>query len=197
MTAPLSLTAYAKRRGVSAVAVSKAVAAGRLSASVVRDERGAPKIGDVDLADREWSANTRTRIDHPPPAPVRTPDAQRRRPQAAPEPSSALDPYRVGLDDVPDYNTSRAKREAAAARRESATADLTELDLAERRGELVGAGAARAEVIERFTIVKTRILGVPTRVAQRLPHVAVEVVPVLDELLREALEELADDGDAD
>jgi hypothetical protein len=40
----MSLTAYAARRGVSPKAVSKAVAAGRLDKSVVRDEHGAPKI---------------------------------------------------------------------------------------------------------------------------------------------------------
>jgi phage terminase Nu1 subunit (DNA packaging protein) len=58
---PLSLRAYARRRGCSAEAVSKAIESGRLVKSVVR-VRGAPKIGDPDLADAEWSAATdRTR----------------------------------------------------------------------------------------------------------------------------------------
>jgi hypothetical protein len=54
----MSLGAYARRGGVSKVAVSKAIAAGRFHASVVRID-GAPKIGDPDLADREWAANSR------------------------------------------------------------------------------------------------------------------------------------------
>jgi hypothetical protein len=180
---PLSLSAYAKRRGVSHVAVSKAITAGRLSASVVRDERGAPKIADPELADREWAANTRPRIDHATegPAEQEPPRARRAAPSAASEEGARPKP--------PDYNESRA-------RRESALADMAEIEVAERRGELVPVNEARADVVSRFTVVRTRLLGVPSRVAQRLPHLAGEVVPILDELLREALEELAVDGDA-
>lgn len=176
----MSLTAYAKLRGVSVASVSKAVTSGRLSASVVRDESGAPKIGNVKLADREWTANTRPRIDHPP---------------ATPAEPRAGSPVRPGLSEIPDYNESRAYREAAAARREAALADIAELDAAERKGELVSVAEARADVIDKFAIVRTKLLGVPSRVAQRMPHLAAEVVPVLDDLIREALEEIAtDDG---
>lgn len=202
MTAPISLTAYAKRRGVSPVAVSKAVASGRLSASVVRDERNAPKICDPELADREWTANTRPRIDHPPSVP-RAPADMGSAPRSEPAPdvqaaTSRPRPPRAPagpqpLDDIPDYNESRARREAAAARKEVAHADIAELDAAERKGELVSVADARADVIDRFAIVRTRLLGIPSRVAQRMPTVAAEVVPVLDELLRDALEELAID----
>lgn len=186
---PLTLTAYAARRGVSVKAVSKAVAAGRLVASVVRDKHGAPKIADPELADREWTAKTRSSIDRPPdPADDEPLPPPPRRP-APPVPPRAT-------SDVPDYHESRARREAAAARREAALADVAELDAAERKGDLVPVEEARNQVTERFTIVRTRLLGIPSRLAQRLPHVAAEVVPVLDELLREALEELAD-GDAE
>jgi phage terminase Nu1 subunit (DNA packaging protein) len=88
---------------------------------------------------------------------------------------------------------SRARREAAAARREGALADLAEMDVLERRGDLIPAADARAQVIDRYTVVKTKILGVPSRVAQRLPHVARADVAVIEDLLREALIELASD----
>jgi len=169
---PMSLAAYGRRRGVSTPAVSKAVTDGRLRDSVTR-VRGAPKIADPELADREWDANTQPRVDHMPAAP-------------APAPGAAPGPA--------DYHASRALREAAAARRETAQAELAELELAERRGELVPAEAARNDVIAAFSLVKTRLLAVPSRVGQRLPHVAAEVVPVVDELIREALEELASRG---
>lgn len=194
--APLSLTAYARRRGVSAVAVSKAVASGRLSASVVRDERGAPKIGDVELADREWTANTRPRIDHPAEAAPPAAAERKPRPRSAAAPPAPPAP-RAASGGVPDYHESRARREAAAARRESALADVAELDAEERKGELVSVDEARADVIEMFSIVRTKLLGIPSRVAQRLPHVATEVVPVVDDLLREALEELAEEAEED
>src|SRR5262245_29320076 len=139
---PISLRAYAEQRGVSPEAVSKAVAAHRLRDSVVTVD-GEPKIADPELADREWEANTRPRADRPVAA---APDAPR---QPAPELPA----------DVPDYMESRARREAAAARREAAQADLAELDVDERRGELVSAAEARQDVIDMFATVKTRILG--------------------------------------
>lgn len=161
---PLSLRAYARRRGVSAEAVSKAITDGRLKESVTRVD-GAPKIADPELADREWEANTRPRID-----------------QVATDGAAA------------ELLASRTTREAAAARREVAQAELAELELQERRGQLVDAEEARAAVIAAFSLVKTRLLAVPSRVGQRLTHLADEVVPVVDELIREALQELAERG---
>lgn len=60
-----SLRQYALRRGSSVEAVSKAVSTGRLQKSVTYVD-GYPKINDCDLADREWTANTRARADYRP-----------------------------------------------------------------------------------------------------------------------------------
>lgn len=164
---PLAQRAYAKRRGVSGEAVSKAIAEGRLRDSIVMVD-GRAKIADPELADREWEANTRPRSD---------------------EPRAALP------RDLPEYYVFRSQREGSAARRESAQADLAELELARKRGQLIDADDARADVLAAYSLVKTRLLGVPSLVAQRLPHLAGEVEPVVDELIRAALEELsAGDG---
>lgn len=64
MGEPISLRAYARHRRVSAEAVSKAIAVGRLTASVTLVD-GAPKIANAALADEEWARNTRPRVDHP------------------------------------------------------------------------------------------------------------------------------------
>lgn len=162
---PISLRAYAKLRGVSPEAVSKAVSTGRLRESVVM-VGGAPKIADPAAADREWEANTQQRVDQPAAAAPRDP---------------------------PEYIAHRTAREGAAARRELAQAKLAELELAEREGKLISLDDARRDVMERYTLVRTRLLGVPTRLAQRMPELAGgEVAQLIDELLREALEELAD-----
>lgn len=158
---------------MSVEAVSKAVAAGRLPRSVVI-VNGQPKIGDVDLANQEWEANTRPRIDHP------------RVPHRGPR-SSGGDDGVVG--------EHKEAYDAARARRESALADLAEIEVAEKRDELVPFEEAREYMIEKFTVAKTKILGVPSRLAQQLPHLAAEVTPVLDALLREAMEEFAIDED--
>lgn len=189
---PASLRGYAKRRGVSANAVSKAIKDGRLRASVVVVD-GAPKIADVELADREWDANTRPRIDQP--APPRA-----RRPAPTDESADDADEAVELPVGIPPYKVSRARREAAAARREEALADIAQMEAAEKSEDLVPFEEARTYIIDKFTVVKTRLLGVPSRVAQRLPQVASEVEPVVDELIREVLEEIAaedDDGGED
>lgn len=191
---PMTLTAYAARRGVSVKAVSKAVAAGRLERSVTRDEHGAPKIADPDLADREWDANTRRRVDRasdeqPADAP---PPAQSEAPAAAP-PRHRETSLPEG---VPAYHVSQAVRAQAAARREAAVADLAELELERERGRLVDAVAANAGYEEHVARAKDRLLGVPTQLGQRMPDIAARVVPIANELIREALKELALDGEA-
>lgn len=204
----MSLRAYGRRRGVSGEAVSKAVDDGRLVRSVVV-VRGQPKIADPDLADREWEANTRQRAE---PLPAASEPASNARaggsrwsraflpppPPESSEPADAPAPLqsegyaaRTPLADIPDLNTSRQIREAALARRDTAHADQAELELAARRGRLVDAEAARADVEQAYSLVKTRLLRVPSAVAQQLPDLAARVVPVLDVLITEALEELA------
>lgn len=60
-----SLRAYARHRGVTLHAVQAAIDSGRLCESVTRDAHGVRKIADVELADREWAANTLARADMP------------------------------------------------------------------------------------------------------------------------------------
>lgn len=95
---------------------------------------------------------------------------------------------RLDAAGVPRYEISEARLMAAKA-------GIAELELAERRGELIEVERARADMIDKFTIAKMRVLSVPSRLAQQLPHLATEIVPVVDALLREALEELAARGD--
>lgn len=185
---PISLRAYATRRGVSPEAVSKAVETGRLSASVVR-VGGAPKIGDPELADREWGARTRPRIDHPavaapPPSTAPTPDG------AAPEPAGPAAPA-AAPDDQREYHTARASREVAAARREAAEAELAELELAEKRGDLVRAKDLEAKWVDAVTSCRTKLLGIPTRARQRDHSLTDAQVALFGTLIHEALEELA------
>lgn len=160
---PMTMADYARRRGVTPQAVSQAVRRGKLGKAVARVD-GRAVIVDPDLADREWRITPG--IAHAPVAAVAPP--------------------------VDDYSTSRARREAAQARKEEALAELAEIQVAERRGELVSAAEARATVVDIFTAVKTKLLGVVSRVRQRLPHLSAADVAVVDDFVREALEELAD-----
>ena len=170
---PLSLRAYAKRRGVSAEAVSKAIESGRLERSVVV-VAGEPKIADAELADREWAANTR--------------------PRAKRATNGDADQQDGVADHAIGYPEARRRREIELWRQARVQREVDELELAKRKGELVSVAEARADVIEKFSVVKTKLLGLAVRVKQRLPHVVVEDVRVIDALVREALEELSHGG---
>lgn len=183
----MTLTAYAKLRGVSTMAVSKAISTGRLSACVARDRAGRPSITDAELANQEWEASRRA------------PSLAARRAAHGMSPSSEEERSETlarALDDllpgqVPALATSVAIKEAAAARREVARAEMAELEVAKRRGQMMSKEQALRDIDDDYTLVRNLLLGVSSRFAQRLPQYAAAVVPVLDALIREALEELA------
>jgi len=193
MPPPLTLTAYAKRRGCSVKSVSLAIKVGRLVGCVGRDEHNRPTIVDAELADREWSVNTRQRTD------VQTSARQNVPPPAGPPhdplpaPTAAAPRGRLAElpDGVPAYNVSQAVRAQAAARRECAQADLAELELAAKRGQLVDGDAIRAAMFARISMAKTRLLGVPTLIGQDAPDIAPRVVPLIERRIRDAIEELS------
>jgi hypothetical protein len=56
---PMTLAAFARELGVDRVQVTKAIASGRLAASVGRNSRGGPCISDVALAKKEWAENVK------------------------------------------------------------------------------------------------------------------------------------------
>lgn len=152
----LTLTAYAKRRGVSVKAVSKAVKAGRLKESVGKDRAGRPSIVDADLADVEWEANS--------------------------DPSTAPATLKTG------------SFQAARTRRESLLAETAELKLRRMRGELVEASEVERHLVDVFTRCRTKLLAIPSRARQQLPHLTAGDVGMIERLVREALEDLADEG---
>jgi hypothetical protein len=98
-------------------------------------------------------------------------------------------------------NTDASKRpgpsgdesfEEARRRKEIALANLREDEVRKNRGELVSAANLGNRLRDVFTQCKTKLLGIPVRARQQLPHLSVADVGVLDSLVREALEDLAD-----
>ncbi len=82
----------------------------------------------------------------------------------------------------------------ATQRERESRAKLAELEYQKKSASLVRA----SEVEHRWSAivvgVRTSLLGLPTRTKQRLPHLTVADLAVLDDLIRETLEELADRG---
>jgi len=90
----------------------------------------------------------------------------------------------VSGEDVPSFNESRAKREAMMAR-------LAEIDVEEREKLLVPSEEVKNAWIQLVTIAKTKVLGIPTKAKQRIPDLDKGAMALLDEIVRETLEDLA------
>lgn len=166
----MTQSAYAKRRGVSAMAVSLAIKSGRLAMSVVKDDRGVPKIADPDLADQEWDANS----DYTD-APQHDRSGERasgERERDSDEPSDLAD---------------------AAAEQKFWQSKLAQLKFRQAAKELIEASDVEERMSADYRSVRTKLLGLPSRARQQLPHLTLEDLTVLESLVREALEAIAAD----
>jgi phage terminase Nu1 subunit (DNA packaging protein) len=130
---------------------------------------GRPKIADAGMADREWSANTL-------------------------DPGRRAAPLEGKPDDAIDYAEARRRREVELWRQARVKRLGDEIALAERQGELVSVDEAKAEIVERYTRAKTKLLALPSRIKQRVPGLTIEHVTLIESMVREALEELAADA---
>jgi hypothetical protein len=84
----------------------------------------------------------------------------------------------------PDLAESRARREAAEAA-------LAEIELAEKRRELVLAKDVESRLVNVFAQCKTKLLGVPARCRQRDPGLTGPQIELIESLVREACDDLA------
>jgi phage terminase Nu1 subunit (DNA packaging protein) len=178
-TPPLAVRAYARHRGVSHVAVLNAIKSERLRESV----RGG-KVVDVALADREWARNTNYAEA---PVYVREREAEReiataRAPVAGPRPAP------LPADVPPEAELSSNE---AARIKTYWQARQAELDYRQEAGELVPARDVRHRLEDVFRTCRTKLLGVPGRLRQALPHLTHADQLAAENLVREALEDLA------
>ena len=182
----LSIRAYAQHRGVSHTAVAKAIKAGRISVE---------PDGKIDpaKADAQWARNTlpsqNLNTGAPKPAtkvatpPVSTPVATGSSRELQP-------PLETGRISAPDYQTSRAIREAYAAR-------LAKLEFEERTGKLLNADEVKVKHFNLARLLRDRIQQIPRKLAPQIVAAVVAqpdqrvVEDLLMEAIREALEELS------
>lgn len=168
----ITLTAYAKSKGVSVEAVSKAVRVGRLAKSVVFDAKNRPRVVPA-LADQEWVANTDSAQQRVPAVPPPRPDPEPEQAPARDEPKTAT------------FQQARTLREAYMAR-------LAKLEFDEKSGLLVKADAVKNEAFRVARIVRDNILNIPDRVAAELANETnqFKIHQRLTEELRRALEDM-------
>ena len=153
----------ARALGVHPSAISNALRDGRLVPVTGPD--GKEMINGETLRE-DWKQNTRARMR---PVNVRT----------------KSQPLSRASSDVPDYNESRARTEHLKA-------ELLELEGAEKEGELVRADEVAKKWGEVVAIARTKVMGIPTKAKQRIPEIPDDAFQALEEIVREALEDLAD-----
>lgn len=161
----------AKILRVHKVEVNRAIKEGRLKACVQLNSKGVPQIADVELAKKEWLENG----DYT--------DAPARVPEGLVGNLGGAHPVETDADGTPTLQN-------AAARSKHYEAELKRLKLEEAEGLLVSAADVEHEWADLLSQVRTRLLAVPTRVKQSLPTLTVADIVTIENLIREALEDL-------
>lgn len=167
----LSIRAYAQHRGVSHTAVGKAIKAGRIPQE---------PDGTIDpaQADAAWERNTLPSQNLNATAkPVET------RVATTPKVSTPLETTRTA---APDYQTSRAIREAYAAR-------LAKLEYEERTGKLISAEDVSVRTFNLARRMRDRMLTLPRRLSAAFAaeQDARTIEQRMEDEIRQALEELS------
>jgi hypothetical protein len=169
----ISLSAYARMRGVAKSAVSKAVSEGRIS---LIDGKIDPRVADV-----QWAQNTRARADSKKGG--EDMDLEFSAPGEASAPADATGEAMTGKGKR--YDNSRAHREEFAAKNE-------ELDYQIKAGKYVDAAELEAEVFQRERMVRDAMLGMCAKAAPELATIndAFELEMRLTAFVRTALKDL-------
>lgn len=184
----LTQAEYARHRGVSQVAVYKAVKAGRIT---LIDGKVDPAVADI-----QWEQNTRQRADAPPPpagAGSQTEPDLLTAPasgEASASADRAAPPPAPGAGQGDDYTSWRARREAADAA-------MAEHRLAEERGKTIRVEVVRQVLANALSGTRDALMQIPARLA---PVLSAESDPaVVHQLLEEeiflALERVSTVGD--
>lgn len=184
--APLmSVPEYARHRRIDRNKVAKAIDCRRLDASVVRIN--GRNFINAALADEEWSANTRPKM----PSVLREANTDQIGTEGTGGGSASAAIGKTADGKPAPYLAARASREEAEARRAHAAAETAEINLAVRRKETIEIAKAQRDLDAAVTASKTHLRGIPTRIAQSMPHIAARDIAAIGKLIDHALEELS------
>lgn len=177
----------ARALGVTYQAVYAAIRTNRLS--IVRTADGQELVNSETMR-QEWDQNTQKRIGRGPKPPAGTKEFTPLRPAevealtarrtTAAHQSALAETQEI----IPDYNDSRARTEHLKA-------ELLELERKQKEQILVKAEEVEAKWVEIITMARTKILGIPTKAKQRIPDLDTDAIGLLDDIVRETLEDLA------
>jgi hypothetical protein len=179
---------FGRQLGVSDTAVRKAVKSGRLSECVARDADGRPiGIADPELGRREWFARAGGAAN-----PSANRRANRRSSQASAPPQGQAPATGTGDRAAPDSEPVAGSLVEAMTREKHWKAKQAELEFKRRTEELVSRHDVNNWITTMFTQCRSRILAIPSKCKAQIPGLTDAQIRTIDQLLREALTELAD-----
>ena len=175
--------------GVSGAAIAYALKSGRIKCEIRHGKKWIERNG----LEEKWGNGARRMPPDPryrgEKKPLRSLEERLRpRPEQQPEAEQIatvpVETVTQKQSEVPDYNESRARTEYLKA-------ELMEFDRAEKEGELIRADEVTKAWGEIVAITRTKMMAVPTKAKQRIPEISADDFVVLEEIVREALEELS------
>lgn len=184
---------FARLAGVSRSAVKQAINNALITAVV---EQSGKILIDKNEGLQQYQANSRRQRKPKPAAPTpATPagetgfellswgQAPTEKTPSKPEPQQpkSAPPNR---DSLPEYGKSRARSEYEKA-------NLLELQRKTQEGLLLRRDDVTQAWTQAVNLTRVKLLGVPSTVRQRIPHLELDEIEVITGLIREALEELA------
>lgn len=127
----------------------------------------------------EWAKNTQKRIGRGPKPPSFEPKPLRPREERVLQGRISRT-----VESIPEYEESRARTEHLKA-------ELLELERKQKESLLVPAAEIEAKWVEIVTQARTKMLGIPTKAKQRIPDLDSDAMNVLEDIVRETLEDLS------
>ena len=157
----------AEKMGVTIQAVYGAIKEGRLTA--MQDDKGKIVINS-DTLEKEWYSKSAFKR-------VRT---------KSKDSNVVVHRSRLSKTDelIPEYEESKARTEHLKA-------ELLELERKQKEDSLVSMQEVQLKWTEIITTARTKLLGISSKAKQRLPDLDTNAVSCIDDIVREALEELS------
>lgn len=187
MSELISVREAARRLGVSDMAVRKAIKNKRIVYP-----SGGGKLLDWADVQRRWASNSDvTKRSHV--GSQGSPHRKKDAPRVSLPISSHLDAQGSpgdGIDDGPKSGRNGAYAQARAVR-ELYEAKLAKFKYEQLTGKLIDVDEAKVSRGRAIQAAKTRILGIPATCKSRYPDLPLQVVALIDQCCRDALEDLA------
>lgn len=175
----ISMSEFARRKGVTPQSVHKAVKSNRIG--VVHEGTKRPKL-DWEIASAQWDRTSRRKT-------VKAniiPEVEPTDAELAEESQRIIEePEEDLIPEGDDYFTNRGVHEAYKAK-------LARLEYLEKKGQLIPASDIQYAWGKIVATIKQRVQAIPSKAKVRLPHLKINEMDVLDDLVREALTELSE-----